>query len=312
MKTRNALLIALLAHHGGGLSIASAQSQPQSDPPLFSYTSYGRLAEGVPNADPLGWKVGIQTHSIRFNKVTTFFEAVDLTVALGLKYMEAVGLRMSHDTEEAFGSKLSPEWRAKVKQKLADSGVECISYYRRVKGNESAEDAENTFKFCKDMGLMLVTDPVRVPSGIGSMDFYEGLAKKYGVRMVITNHPKAHGSPYWDPDVVLEDLKGRDPLLGASVDLGHFMRDGYEPLEIVKKYIAAGRMYHFHFRDVNGLGPQAKDATLGEGAGKIDEILKLLREKNVKPVMMLEYERDSRNQLVYLIPSVNHLNRALK
>ena len=45
------------------------------------YNCYGRLADGCPNAEKLGWKVGIQFYS--FHKYT-FFEGIDLTRALGL------------------------------------------------------------------------------------------------------------------------------------------------------------------------------------------------------------------------------------
>lgn len=296
----------------GGLLLLSdnftgiyAQS-PVSSPKITEYSCYGKLANGVPCTDKLGWKVGIQSYS--FKRVATLFEAIDMTAALGLKYIEAVGMQIAPDTEERFGPDMSQVWIDQLNRKLKEAGVECTSYYKRLKGATNPTDAENTFRFCQKLGLMLVTDPVRVTSGNGSMDFYENLAKKYGVRMVLTNHPKKDNSPYWNPDVVLQDLEGRDKLLGASVDIGHFMRDGYVPLDIVKKYIAAGRMYHFHFRDVDGLGSQAKDVVVDEGAGQVRDLFKILHDNDVKPVMVLEYERDFYNQMLFLIPSVNNIN----
>lgn len=50
------------------------------------YHCYGRLADGCPHAEELGWKVGVQFYT--FHKYT-FFEAIDLTRALGLHYIEA-------------------------------------------------------------------------------------------------------------------------------------------------------------------------------------------------------------------------------
>lgn len=275
--------------------------------PVFEgYRSVGRLAGGTPTADSLGWKVGVQAYD--FKRVATFFEAIDLTAAMGLKYIEGVGMRLSADTQEQFGPDMSDEWKARTRQKLIDSGVECSSYYRRI----TAQNAEQVFRFCQEMGLMLVTDPVRVPQGEGSMDFYEALAKKYQVRMVLTNHPEADGSPYYDPDTVLADLAGRDPLLGASVDIGHFMRDGRHPLPIVRKYAEAGRLYHFHFRDVEGLGTGSPDIRVGEGKADIPEIFRVLRQYGICPVMALEYEKDMYNPLLYLIPSVEAIERIVK
>ncbi|MGN0281088.1 MAG: family 16 glycoside hydrolase [Prevotella sp.] len=283
-----------------------------ADPQFQPYNSYGLLTYGTPTAERLGWKVGLQAYDLK--RVMTFFEAVDMSVALGLKSIEGVGMRLSQETQESFGPDMSDEWKERVRQKLADSGVTLSSYYRRI----SARDAEKTIKFCKEMNMMLVTDPQRIPnSGTkdnptpGSMDYYEALCKKYQVRMVLTNHPKVDNSPYSDPDVVLSDLNGRDPLLGASIDFGHFMRDGRDPLEIARKYVAAGRMHHFHFRDVEGLRPDSKDCVVGQGAAHIPEILQLLVEKGVKPVVAFEYERDMYNPLVDIIPSVTAFEREL-
>lgn len=270
------------------------------------YTCYGKLAQGVPNADKLGWKVGIQSYT--FHKFS-LFEAIDMTAALGLNYIEAtIWMRLYPGKEDRLGIGMSAENKEKLKQKLAESGIKAVSLYQRLDGKKDPEGAERTFKFCKEMGFMLVTDPVRVPTGNGSMDFYEALCKKYDVTMVLTNHPKRHNSPYWNPKDVLEDCKGRDKRIGASVDIGHFMRDGYAPLEIVKKYIADGRMYHFHFRDVDVLGSNGKDVPVGEGAGQTKEIIELLKKHNIHPVMVLEYERDFYNQMLYLIPSLNTIN----
>ncbi len=274
------------------------------------YKSYGRLAEGVATADSLGWKVGIQAYSVK--KVATFFEAIDLSAAMGLKYIEGVNMRISSETDETFGPDMSDKWTEAVKQKLIDSGIECTSYYKRLKGATDPVGTEKTFRFCRQMGLMLVTDPERVSKGNGSMDFYENLAKKYNVRMVLTNHPREDNSPYWNPDIVLQDLEGRDKLLGASVDVGHFMRDGYAPLDIVEKYVKAGRMYHFHLRDVDGLGANARDIVIGRGVARIDRIFALLRENGVKPVVALEYERDLYNPMIDIIQSINGVEQICK
>ncbi len=273
-------------------------------------TTKGLLAPGVPEAERLGWQVGVQAYD--FKRTSTFFDAVRLTAALGLHCIEGVGMPLAPGTNIQFGPDMPPEWRDSLRQVLTDNDVTLTSYYRRVNGRNDPTGTERVFAFCRDMGMMLVTDPVRVPSGNGSMDYYEQLAEKYGVRVVLTNHPESDGSPYFSPDTVLSDLAGRSPLLGASVDVGHFMRDGREPLEIVRKYVEAGRMYHFHLRDVNGFGKAAQDVPVGQGAGHLREIFDLLRSSGVKPIMTLEYERDMYNPLFDLIPAVYGIDKCLK
>ena len=214
-----------------------------ADPVFPAYNSYGKLCYGTLAAESLGWKVGLQAYDLK--RVMTFTEAIDVSAALGLKSIEGVGMRLAPDTQESFGPDMSAEWKQRIRQKLADCGISLSSYYRRI----SARDAEKTIRFCQEMGMMLVTDPMRIENKgtkesptPGSMDYYEALCKKYQVHMVLTNHPKIDNSPYSDPDIVLADLEGRDPLLGASIDIGHFMRDSRDPLEIAQKYAAAGRL----------------------------------------------------------------------
>lgn len=283
-----------------------------ADPVFSPYSCYGQLAFGTPTANSLNWKVGLQAYDLK--RVMTFTEAIDVSAALGLKVIEGVGMRLAPETDETFGPDMSDEWKFRIREKLEHAGISLSSYYRRI----SSRDAEKTMRFCQEMNMMLVTDPVRIPnSGTkwdptpGSMDYYEALCKKYGVRMVLTNHPAADKSPYSDPDTVLIDLAGRDPLLGASIDFGHFMRDGFDPLEIARKYATAGRLHHFHFRDVDGLRPDSKDCVVGQGAGHITEILQLLVGQSLRPVIAFEYERDMYNPLVDIIPSIKAFEETL-
>ncbi|WP_239063508.1 sugar phosphate isomerase/epimerase [Bacteroides sp. 51] len=258
--------------------------------------------------EKMGWKVGIQSYT--FTKFS-LFEAIDAASDLGLKYVEATTWqRIEPDKKDAFNPWwMSAETKQKIKDKCAEKGVEIVSFYCRPSKEDiekESEQVEKIFQFCQEMNLILTTDPIRVKSGFGSMEFYDNLCQKYGVTMVLTNHPKSHGSPYWNADDVLEDCAGRSKYIGASVDVGHFMRDGTDPYEAVRKYTDAGRMYHFHFRDVDSEG---KDVALGDGAAHIKEMLAYMYEKKATPILVFEYERDQEEPLKYIVPSLGFLNR---
>lgn len=108
------------------------------------YHCYGRLADGCPHAEELGWKVGVQFYT--FHKYT-FFEAIDLTRALGLHYIEAtIGARICEESTQNIHAGLSPEWRERIKRKLAESGVKCESIYYWMDG--SGKGFEDIVKFC--------------------------------------------------------------------------------------------------------------------------------------------------------------------
>lgn len=77
------------------------------------YNCYGALADGCPNAEKLGFKVGLQCYT--FTKYT-FFEAIDLVRALGLHYIEPTsGTRICKGMDMRVGN-MTPEWRKKVKE----------------------------------------------------------------------------------------------------------------------------------------------------------------------------------------------------
>ena len=288
-----------------GLSTYAQQPALSS---IKKYDSYGQLANGVPYASQLGWKVGIQ--SFTFSKVP-LFEAIDLTSALGLNYIEFVeGMKLTDDSDVTFHYNMSPEWREKLKNKLNQAGVELASFYHWFRRTPFPE-IEKWFQLARDLNLTIVADPDRVASGEGSMDYFEGLCKKYDVDLVLTNHRKPNG-PYWNPEYSLADTKDRSSHLGISVDIGHFMRDGFRPLTIVENAIAAGRMKHFHLRDVSCRNAQGKDITLGQGQAEIREILASLYRHQVKPILMLEYERNQLSPLPELIESVRFINQVCK
>lgn len=267
------------------------------------YNCYGRLADGCPNAEKLGLKVGVQFYTLH---KYTFFEGIDLTRALGLHYIEAtIGARISNESDQAIYAGMPREWMERIKRKLAESGVKCQSIYYWMDG--SGNGFEEVVKFCKEMGWMIVTDPRRADKGGKPVSFYEEILKKYGVRMVFTNHPKA--ASYWNPDFTVEDTESYSELIGASVDFGHYMRGGFDACDIARRYMDIGKMYHFHLRDVSEIGPHGLDVPLGAGQGRMSELFQLLADREVKPLMMMEYEHDFDNPMPYLIESVNYINR---
>ena len=53
---------------------------------LWAADVAAEAVKGAPNAEKLGWRLGCQAYSFR---LFTFFEAIDKTASLGLKYIEA-------------------------------------------------------------------------------------------------------------------------------------------------------------------------------------------------------------------------------
>jgi sugar phosphate isomerase/epimerase len=254
-------------------------------------------AKGAPNAEKLGWRLGVQTWTFR---LFSLFEAIDMTASLGLKYIETfVGQRLSKDHPTAqFRANMPADLRAMVKKKLADAGLTLTSHYE-------VGPFPEMFSFCKDMGIeMLISDP---PEGAYGYRFeaVDKLCEEYGVALALTNHPKP--APYWSPKTVLDACNGRSRRIGASCDIGHWMHEGFRPLECVKQL--EPRILQFHFRDRNLVGHDGHDVPLGTGTADIPGILAELHRAKIKPLFMLEYEYHEDRSLPEVAQSVKFFDR---
>jgi len=151
------------------------------------------------------------------------------------------------------------------------------------------------FDFAREMGLdFLQGEPP-----------YEKLievsrrAEEFGVRFSLHNHPKE--SQYWDYRESLKRIKDCSPALGFCPDTGHFMRSGFDPLQVIREF--SGRIVSVHMKDLNDTNPDAKsdvklhDVPWGTGAGQVEAILDELKEQGFTGPVIVEYEYDWENNL---------------
>jgi sugar phosphate isomerase/epimerase len=229
------------------------------------------------------WKLGMQAYS--FNRFT-FFEAVEKTKALEMKYIEAYpGQTLSKEKPDVKADhNMSAEDRKLMLQKLQDSGVKLMNYGVVGLPNNEAE-CRKVFDFAKEVGIeTIVSEPPE-----DAFELIDRLCEEYKINVAIHNHPKP--SHYWDPDTVLKVCKGRSNRIGACADTGHWTRSGVDPLEAVKKLGAANRIISLHFKDLNEFGnPQAHDVIWGTGVSQAQAILTELDRQKFKGVFSIEYE----------------------
>ena len=250
-----------------------------------------KLADGAPTAEALGWRLGCQAYS--FNRFT-FFEAVDKTAAVGLKWIEAYpGQRLSRDLPESavFDHNMSADLQKQVLDYLASKGV-TLAAYGVVNLPKEEKESRKVFDFAKAMGIgIIVSEPL--PSALPMID---GLCEEYGIRVAIHNHPKP--SKYYDYRKLLDAVKEVSGHIGACCDTGHWPRSGIDPVEAVKAVGDAGRIIEFHFKDLNEFGKlDAHDVVWGNGVCNVKQILSYLKEKNIQAYFSIEYEHNWENSL---------------
>jgi sugar phosphate isomerase/epimerase len=258
-----------------------------------------QLADGAPNAEKLGWRLGCQAYT--FNRFT-FYDAIDKVASLGLHWIEAYpGQVVSQDHGDIrVNDGLSAEVRKQIKQRLTDKKVQLVNY--GVVGLPADEAAcRRIFDFAKDMGIeTIVSEP-----GFDAIDTIEKLCDQYQINVALHNHPKP--SRYWNPDTVLEVCKDRSLRLGACADTGHWMRSELNPVEQLKKL--EGRIISFHFKDLNKFGGGAHDVPWGTGAGDVRAMLTEIHRQGVKGVFSIEYEHNWLNSLPEIAECVKYFDK---
>ena len=97
------------------------------------------------------WRLAATTYTFRD---VTFFESVDKTKALGLKYIEAHSWqKLSPDFPNTEINYKAPSAAIEAtKRKLQDAGVKLVGYYSNQIGKDEAE-TRKVFEFARMMGI---------------------------------------------------------------------------------------------------------------------------------------------------------------
>jgi sugar phosphate isomerase/epimerase len=245
--------------------------------------------------EALGWQLGVQSYS--FNRFT-FFEAVDKAASIDLKYIEAYpGQRISADIDGQMGVGMSDEQVDAVLKKLEAADIRIVAF--GVVGLSADEDeSRKVFEWCKRMGVEVINTEVREDA----FDTLEKLCADYNIKVGLHNHPEP--SYYWNPDKVLEALRGRSQMIGACADTGHWMRSDINPVEALKKL--EGRIVSMHFKDLNKYGRGAHDVPWGTGEGDLRGMLEELKRQGFAGPISAEYEHNWLNSLPEIEQSVKN------
>jgi sugar phosphate isomerase/epimerase len=228
------------------------------------------------------WKLGTQAYSFR---LYTFFEALDKAKGLGLKYVEAFpGQHLSPDKKDVvWDHNASKEVRELVREKLKKDGITLINYGVVDLGKDEAS-MRKVFDFAKDMGIQtIVAEPAP-----GTFDLLDKLTEEYKINIAIHNHPKP--SHYWNPETLLEAIKGHSKRIGACADIGHFVRSGIDPIEAIKQL--KGHIISLHMKDLNEKSPKAHDVPWGTGVCDVKGVLTELHNQGFSGEFSVEYEHN--------------------
>jgi sugar phosphate isomerase/epimerase len=242
------------------------------------------------------WKIGVQMWTFR---VFTFAEALDKVDSAGVKYIEAFwGQPLGAGLKDSFGIRMSDASKTKIKDLLKSKGISIVAM--GVISPGTREEWKQAFDLAKEFGLSYITaEPHK-----DQWNMVDSMAGNYGIKVAIHDHPKPNA--YWSPDSVLAAINGH-PNLGSCADIGHWARNGLDPVECLKKL--AGHVYGVHLKDIVKFDDtQAADTIVGKGVIKFDPIFQELKRQDFKGMFSIEHESNWYHSLPDVIETVRFYN----
>jgi len=240
------------------------------------------------------FRVGIATYTLRNFK--TLDDVLAKLKELGLKYSE---FNRAHLVVTPDAKKIS-----EYKEKLAAAGVTPLA----ICVYDFAEDAGKNravFEFAKAMNVPTISATFK-KTGALSLD---KLCEEFpDIKVGIHNHGPA--DTYKTPDDVLECVKNRHKNIGATADLGHYIRSRQDPLAVIDKL--KDRLYGIHFKDYKFENGKERETIVGDGTLKIKETLAALKKVNFQGCLSLEYEQNPKDPTADLKVALERIKAAAK
>jgi sugar phosphate isomerase/epimerase len=191
-----------------------------------------------------------------------------------------------------FDHNVSDDVIAQVKAHLALRGIRAVNY-GVVSIPKDEAGARKVFEFAKKFELYGITT-----ESVESIDTIEKLVKEYDIKVGFHDHPRRPNDPsyrMWDPNYVLSVVKDRDPRIGSTADIGHWVRSGLDPVACLK--ILDGRIISTHLKDLNEKSPNAHDVPYGCGVSDIPAVLRELQRQGFNGNVSIEYEYNWENNV---------------
>lgn len=232
----------------------------------------------VRGAEP-EFNLGIQLYSLR-----------GYPVDVALRHARDLGFRFVEFYPGMYPLNSTAERIAAMNKQLADLGLSISAHGVNGFGGDS-EVNRRVFEFAKAAGIRILgADPA--PESLASLD---DLVKEFDIKIAIHNHGPKHR--YGKVLDVLRAIENRDERIGACADLGHFIRSGENPVEVIR--LLKGRLHGVHLKDFQDMREKTKGVILGKGHLDLPAVFAALEQVGFPAdgALSLEYEENPQDPL---------------
>ena len=274
--------------------IASTTAAGVAGAGMVSVLPIHRKAIAAETAAAPRLKLGIQLYSLRGFPVE---QALNHAKELGFEQVEFYSGMLPLDA--------SAEQIAAMRKRVAELGMSISAHGVNGFGKDAAANRK-AFEFAKALGIRNITaDPA--PE---SFDNLNDLVQEFDTRIAIHNHGPRHR--YNKAVDVLRAIEGRDERIGACADLGHYIRSGEQPTEVIR--LLRGRLYGIHLKDFAEMKEDAKGVVLGQGHLNVPAVFAALLQVGFPAdgAMSLEYEENPQDPIAEIRQCVAVAKKALE
>jgi sugar phosphate isomerase/epimerase len=243
------------------------------------------------------WKIGVQLWT--FHTAGPFVQSLAKADSAGIKYLEAYpGQPLGDGMNDSFGIRMSADSKVKIKQLLQAKGMQIVAM--GVITPKTIAEWKQYFDLAKEFGLSYITaEPLK-----DQWDGIDSLAGLYGINVAIHDHPRPNA--YWHPDSVLAATKGH-PHIGSCADIGHWARNGLDPVACLKEL--QGHIFGVHLKDIDSAGnTKANDMVVGTGVINYPPVFQELKRQGFKGMFSIEREGNWYNNVPDVIATVKFFN----
>jgi inosose dehydratase len=239
-----------------------------------------------------GLKLGIASYTFR---KFTLDQAIAMSKQAGAGYISLKDFHLPYKSTLAE--------RQEARQKIEAAGLVLVSGGVIYMKN-NPEEIRSLFEYAKDAGMPTVV----CSPDIDALDTVEKMAKDYNIRIAIHNHGPTD-KKYPSPLDVLRLVKDRDERMGLCIDVGHTVRLGEDPVEVISQ--CSRRLYDFHIKDVTEATSKGKPTPVGLGIIDIVGVLKTLVDVRYGFHIGLEYEEKENDPMPGVIESFGYMRGVL-
>jgi sugar phosphate isomerase/epimerase len=199
----------------------------------------------------------------------------------------------------------SREEIAAVKARVAQLGMSISAH--GVNGfTKDAAANRKTFEFAQALGIKnIAADP-----DPDSFDNLDELVREFDIRIAIHNHGPRHR--YNKALDVMRAIESHDERIGACADLGHYIRSGERPIDVIR--LLRGRLYGIHLKDFAEMKDKTKGVILGKGHLNVPAVFAALLDVDFPEdgALSLEYEENPQDPIADIRQCVAVAQEALR